>query len=126
MGAWGMGLFDDDTSRDLLCDAMKIDAQAFIKNAARHRESDYLEYTESHEVIVSAVIIDSLCNGTNYDHGEEGYDEWLAHQSIESIISFKNDITIGLRLVLSNNSELYQLWQEIPKVFQYGSPILRN
>ena len=31
MGAWGMGVFDDDTSCDLLYEAMETDALSFIK-----------------------------------------------------------------------------------------------
>lgn len=112
MGAWGMGVFDDDTSCDLLYDAMDTDAYTFIAKAVGHKDSDYLEYDECHEVIVSGAILDSLLVGTKYSHETEGYDDWLLKQDKSKLSKYKEDIVSGLNLVLSDKSELNELWQE--------------
>ncbi|ABD81096.1 DUF4259 domain-containing protein [Saccharophagus degradans] len=112
MGAWGMGVFDDDTSCDLLYDAMDTDAGTFIAKAVGHKDSDYLEYDDCHEVIVSGAILDSLLVGTKYSHETEGYDDWLSKQDKSALSKYKEDIVSGLNLVLSDKSELNELWQE--------------
>jgi len=112
MGAWGMGVFDDDTSCDLLYEAMETDALSFIKKAQNHKDAEYLEYDECHEVIVAASIMDYILNGTKYNHNTEGYDEWLSKQGKEGIEDLKSDISEGLRRVLSEESELNELWLE--------------
>jgi hypothetical protein len=112
MGAWGMGVFDDDTSCDLLYDAMETNANSFIEKAATHKDSEYLEYEECHEVIVSGSILDSILNGTEYSHQTEGYDDWLSKQDKSGLSEYKGSIVSGLNLVLSDKSELNELWQE--------------
>jgi len=112
MGAWGMGVFDDDTSCDLLYEAMESNAKAFIENVVGKDVSEYLEYEEGHEYIVSGAIVDSILNKTNYSHNTEGYDEWLAEQSPELVEEFIPKIITGLNRVLSENSELNELWME--------------
>jgi hypothetical protein len=118
MGAWGMGIFDDDTSCDLLYEAMDTDAASFIERAARHKDSDYLEYDECHEVIVSGSILDSLLVGTKYSHETDGYDDWLSKQDKSGLSKYKEDILAGLSLVLSDKSELNELWQENEEDYQ--------
>jgi hypothetical protein len=112
MGAWGMGVFDDDTSCDLLYEAMETDALSFIKKAQNHKDAEYLEYDECHEVIVAASIMDYILNGTKYNHNTDGYDEWLSKQGKEGIEDLKSDISESLRRVLSEESELNELWLE--------------
>lgn len=112
MGAWGTGVFEDDSACDLLYDAMETDAQTFIAKAIGHKGSDYLDYEECQEVIVSGAILDSVLNGAKYEHVTEGYDEWLRQQNKEELEKFRADIVAGLKVVLSDKSELNELWSE--------------
>ena len=105
-------MFDDDTSCDLLYEAMETDALSFIKKAQNHKDAEYLEYDECHEVIVAASIMDYILNGTKYNHNTDGYDEWLSKQGKEGIEDLKSDISESLRRVLSEESELNELWLE--------------
>lgn len=92
MGAWGMGFFDDDVSCDLLYDAMECNAEIIVKKALAHKDSEYLEYDECHEVIVSGSILDSLLNGTKYSHNTKGFDEWLAKQDITGLSELRESV----------------------------------
>jgi hypothetical protein len=112
MGAWGMGVFEDDTSCDLIVDAMETDATSFIRKAITYKDSEYLEYEECHEIIVAGVVMDSLLNGTQYAHGTEEFDEWLSNQNSEKLAAMKTGLHTCLLRVLSENSELNELWEE--------------
>ncbi|MCE2596381.1 DUF4259 domain-containing protein [Motilimonas cestriensis] len=112
MGAWGMGIFDDDTSCDLIDEAMEGSAESLIKGACAHKDSDYLEYEECHEVLVSGAVLDSILNGTKYGDAVEGFDEWISKQPKSLIDSFKSQILEAMNLIVSEKSELNELWQE--------------
>lgn len=112
MGAWGTGIFEDDISCDLIYEAMVAEADTFISRAAKLIDRDYLEYDDGQEIIVSGVILDSILNGTKYQHNSEEFNSWLTQQTSESVSKFKPKIVKGLKLVLSDNSELNELWRE--------------
>ncbi len=112
MGAWGTGVFEDDTACDLLYEAMEADAKSFIVRAIDHKNLDYLDYDQCYEVIISAVILDSILNGTKYKHEINGYEEWLTQQNQASIEIFRTEIVSDLKVVLSDKSELKKLWSE--------------
>ncbi len=112
MGAWGMGVFDDDTSCDLIYEIIESDAFTFISNAIKHKDSDYLEYEECHEVIVAGAVLDNLLNGTCYAHNSEDFDDWLTKQDRSKLAPLKAEVCSCLSLVLSDKSELNELWEE--------------
>ncbi|TLX50475.1 hypothetical protein CWC31_11420 [Pseudoalteromonas ruthenica] len=112
MGAWGMGIFDDDTSYDLIDEVMEGDAKSFLENASSHKDSGYLEYEECHEVLVSGAILDAISNGTTYGDSVEGFDAWISNQSTALVDSFRPQILEALNLIISEKSELNELWQE--------------
>ncbi len=115
MGASGVGVFDDDTSCDLIDEAIETDAKSFIQRSLDHKNADYLEYTECQEVIVSATILDSMINGTTHEYDEGEFAEWISHQDPSTVLSHKRDIVAGLQVVLSDRSELKELWSENEK-----------
>lgn len=57
MGAWGMGIFEDDTSCDILFDVTQTDAKSFIQDKVKYQQSDYLEYSECHEILVAGPLL---------------------------------------------------------------------
>ena len=112
MGAWGIGVFDDDSSCDLIFDVIETDAESFIVKTMEHKGSEYLEYEECHEVIVAGAIMDMLLNKTVFAHQNEEFDEWLSKQNMANLHTYKNDLVECLNLVLSDKSELNELWEE--------------
>ncbi|MFA0813591.1 DUF4259 domain-containing protein [Microbulbifer epialgicus] len=112
MGTWGMGFFEDDTACDLRDDAIDSDAVSFICNAISSKDADYIELDQCHELIISGVILDFLIKGKNHDPENEAFTEWLSQQNRDDVISFKPDVLEGLHSVLSEKSELKELWQQ--------------
>ncbi|WP_420590067.1 DUF4259 domain-containing protein [Bacterioplanoides sp.] len=113
MGAWGMGVFDDDTSCEIIEDAMEDGTSAvqLVEQALSSSENEYIEYTECHEIIVAAAITNALVNKAEYE-GIEELDKWLAKQDATSVIPFKAKLASALSLVLGESSELNELWAE--------------
>lgn len=113
MGAWGSGIFEDDTALDTLANAIDSTAQDFIQHVLSTIDiNEYLEYDEAYQLIIAGVILDNLLNGTVYDHNDEGFDDWLEQQCKDDLAQFKPALLPGLEMVLSDQSELNELWQE--------------
>lgn len=113
MGAWGMGIFDDDTSCDIIEDAIENGAtiETLVEKAVSIDGSAYIEYEDCHQIIVSAAMVDSLLNDVNHSNSEEARD-WLSRQNADSIIVYKQKLVGLLEKVIGQDSELNELWEE--------------
>lgn len=113
MGAWGMGVFDDDTSCDIIEDAIDegTSIEALIGKALGASNSEYIEYTECHEIIVAGAMTNALLNEIVYP-GVDGLDSWLASQNEDQASQHKANLVVALKKVLSEGSELNELWSE--------------
>jgi hypothetical protein len=113
MGAWGMGVFDDDTSCEIMEDAIDegTSIEALIIRALASSNSEYVEYTECHEIIVAGAMTNALVNGAVYQ-GVDGLNPWLVNQNKEQATLHKNDLVLALKKVLAESSELNELWSE--------------
>jgi len=113
MGAWGMGVFDDDTSCEVIEDAMdeSVPVSDLVKKALSSSEEEYIEYTECHEIIVAAAMANALINKVTYE-GIDNLDNWLSKQAVESVVPFKEKLAGALSRVLGESSELNELWAE--------------
>ncbi len=71
MGAWGTGIFDDDTACDFLSElAGSKNPLDLMKRALEDAPgSEYLEYDAGQNVLVSSAVIDTILNGTR--HGDD-------------------------------------------------------
>jgi len=113
MGAWGMGVFDDDTSCEVIEDAMdeSVPISDLVKKALSSSEEEYIEYTECHEIIVAAAMANALINKVTYE-GIDNLDNWLSKQAVENVIPLKEKLANALSRVLGESSELNELWAE--------------
>ena len=66
MGAWGTGIFDDDTALDFLNEvADSKNPLKIMKQALEQvRTAEYVEYDAGQGVLVTAAIADTILNGT--------------------------------------------------------------
>lgn len=113
MGAWGTGIFEDDTALDTVQEAIDSTAADFLQQViVTEDDEEYLEYDRAHQIIIAGVILDALLNGTVYEHNDEAFEQWLEQQNRDSVNEFKPAVLAGLKMVLSNQSELNELWQE--------------
>lgn len=123
MGAWDYGIFDDDTAYDFF-DELAEDPEGFFRSSFEYAvESDYLEYDECHAVTVSAAYIDHLLNGTLYrtdnDHEEDESNVNLFGklQPNLEVEHLKPLAVKALKKVLSEDSELNELWSENEELY---------
>ncbi|MCP4354472.1 MAG: DUF4259 domain-containing protein [Proteobacteria bacterium] len=123
MGCWDYGIFDDDTAYDFE-DELKIDAKKFFTSSFNKAiKSEYLEFDDCHAVTVSAAYMDNLLNGTKYrTDNEERKDEsnvncfGLLHSDLD-VSGLKGISVDALKKVISEKSELYELWSDNEELF---------
>jgi hypothetical protein len=114
MGAWGVGLFDDDSALDFLeeltqtKDPLGLMNQSFTSATA----SEYLEYDSAQSVLVSAAAMDTLLNGTQHSDDLEDLDAWVQRNGNLNVATLRPLAVSALRRVLSEGSELRELWSE--------------
>lgn len=61
---------------------------------------------------MSASVIDSIINNTNYECDEEDYPEWINSLRQYDFTPLKPLAVKAIDAVLSDNSELKELWEE--------------
>ncbi|MCW3127051.1 MAG: hypothetical protein JWO03_2709 [Bacteroidetes bacterium] len=112
MGAWDSGIFDDDSAWDFLDTVGGSDApQEIFKTAfGTAINADYLEYDDCHAVTVSAACIDNMVNGTQY--ADQEVVNTFGEKHDISVSDLKVDAVKALHIVLSDKSELNDLWAE--------------
>ena len=119
MGAWGVGLFDDDSALDFLEElAQAKDPLSLMNHSFKSAyASEYLEYDAAQSVLVSAAAIDTLLYGTQ--HGvdlEADLDAWVQRNrdleggDLEASSQFPRSVESS-----SEGSELRELWSENAK-----------
>ncbi|MDO5560726.1 MAG: DUF4259 domain-containing protein [Oscillospiraceae bacterium] len=117
MGAWGYSVFDDDSALDFYDTLVENeDGDAFIdqieevlNNAC---ESDYLEVDEGNAVLVSSCIIDACINNTEYKFPSDEYSQLISENHKAKLRSLRTTAVDAINAVLSENSELNELWYE--------------
>ena len=113
MGAWGMGVFEDDTSCEIIEDVIDEGAPAeeLIIRALESSKAEYLEYLECHEIIVAGAMTNALLNEAVYK-GVDELSSWLEVQDKVQVAPHKSDLALALAKVISEASELNELWLE--------------
>lgn len=118
MGAWGNGYFEDDSALDFMADVEESkNPKQKIKDSLKIAlETEYLESDEATAVIVAATYIDSQLNGTKFgDTDREDpleVDTFSARYPNIDFADLKTDAISALKKVVSDNSELNELWAE--------------
>lgn len=116
MGAWGHGIFDDDTAYDYVDEIDNSDnPKEIFKNAFKNAiNAEYLDYDDCHAVTVSASYIDSILNGTKprVDAEDENFFQFVEKNKDLDIANLKQDAVKALKVVISEVSELNELWAD--------------
>ena len=120
MGAWNYGVFDDDTAYDAL-DDLKASSN-IIADIERYFDeviqAEYVDYDEAHYALVSAAFIDSVINDTQYRCDGDDYFEWTRLQKCFDFSPLKHKAVKAIDAVLSDNSELKELWEENEELYE--------
>ena len=119
MGAWNYGVFDDDTAYDAL-DDLKA-SKEIITDMEKYFDaviaSEYIEYDEGIYALVSATVIDSVLNETEYGCDDECYFEWIKTLKSFDFSQLKQKAVVAINTVISDNSELKELWFENEELY---------
>jgi hypothetical protein len=119
MGAWDHGVFDDDTAYDAL-DDLKA-SQEIMTEMERYFDAvigaEHVGYDEGHYALVSAAVMDSVLNGTRYRCDDEDHFEWIKTLDSFDLAPLRQKAIAAIDAVLSDRSELKELWQENKKRF---------
>lgn len=119
MGAWNYGVFDDDTAYDALDDlraSSKIiaDMEKYFDEVI---QAEYVGYDEAHYALVSAAVIDSVINDIHHRCDEDDYFEWIISLKHLDFSKLKQKAVKSIDAVLSDNSELRELWEENEELY---------
>jgi hypothetical protein len=128
MGAWGVGVFEDDTSLDWLDEAYSdggLEAvRAALKAVAEKSDDDYLEYDEGIAGRAAAEIVamsHGLAAGGLNDGDEERAKEHVA--AVRADASLPALALEAIERLTGANSELHELWTEDPTNPEWGEAI---
>lgn len=119
MGAWNYGVFDDDTAYDALDDLRE--SLEIISDMEKYFDAvigaEYVDYDEGHYALVSAAVIDSVINDIPHRCDEDDYFEWTKSLKYLDFSPVKQKAVQAIDAVLSDNSELRELWEENAELY---------
>lgn len=123
MGAWGHGHFEDDAAFDFMAEVEESEnPKRFLENAFKIAiDFDYLEYDEATAVIVASTYVDGQVNGTKFS-GVDNSDPYDVNTFVDrhpeiDLASLKGNAVKALQKVLSEKSELNELWAENEELY---------
>ncbi|CAN5442163.1 hypothetical protein BH09BAC1_BH09BAC1_30500 [soil metagenome] len=123
MGAWGHGIFDDDTAMDRveMVQHVKHPEAFFAEAFDKANSTDYLEYGDCHSVIISAAYMDAMLNETEYViegcEDEDYFNKFNKNNISLNLVPLKPDAVSALEVILSEKSELQELWAENEELY---------
>lgn len=110
MGAWGIKTFENDDSSDWLYDLEESDDLSVIENTLNEANQEYVEAPEGCNILAAAEIILGL-QGKGRELPENAK-EWIEKNKTLNVDSLVGAAIKAIDVVLSENSELLELWQD--------------
>lgn len=122
MGAWGTGIFDDDSAYDY-ADELEDDPVAFFRRSFQAALTQpQVGFDEGHAVTVSAAHMDAILNGTAYRHDSQAsFDAWVARHASLSVAPLRTLAVQALDRVLAD-SEAQELWSQTDQIGAWSQP----
>jgi len=117
MGAWGSGIFDNDTALDWVGDLAEAeDALALIDDTLERVAGngiDYLEAPEAEEALAAAQVV-AMLQGNPGNMGAYGDEvaEWVLTHPLMVSPELAHKARAAVLRVLAPQSELAELWEE--------------
>lgn len=119
MGAWGHGVFDDDTAYDALDDLRA--SSDIVTDMEKYFDAvigaEYVEYDEGIYALVSAAVIDSVISETGYRCDDETYCKWIGTLKGVDLVPLREKAIAAIDAVISDDSELKGLWEENEELY---------
>lgn len=118
MGCWGYQILCDDIALDALADLLESDVpEQAISDFLDGLIEDPEEYDAEQYALVAAAAVDASLHGmelTFWDEDEENEDLATLRELLDGLelSDLRGKAAEALRLILSEHSELRQLWEE--------------
>lgn len=116
MGAWGVRALENDDAADWSDELQETSDLSLVEETLEMIEtvsSDYLEADVACEVLAACELIARMLGRSGYsDAYSEPLDEWVAKHSIDVPSTLVARASHAIDLVISEDSELKELWQE--------------
>ncbi len=111
MGTWGVKTFENDGASDWLWDLEESDANSALVAALNPEDTNYLEATDGEIILAAAEIIQAIKNRPRAGLPENALNWINAHNTLD-VSSLVTKAIAMVDRVLSDNSELRELWEE--------------
>jgi hypothetical protein len=115
MGAWGVKAFDNDSACDWKYDLQKVDNLSLVEAALNEAEKagEYLDSDVACHALAACEVLARLQGNRGYsDAYTVNVDEWVAKHPIIPEPELIARASRVIDLVLGENSELAELWDE--------------
>jgi hypothetical protein len=116
MGAWGHLPFDNDTTNDWADGLDQVDDLSLVESAFDDVDAvgaDYLDQDIASSALGACEVLARLLGHPGYTNVyTEKVDQWVAAHKIKPPPWLLNRASAALDRILSDNSELCELWQE--------------
>ena len=118
MGCWGYQILCDDIALDALADLLESDVpEQAISDFLDGMIEDPEEYDAEQYALVAAATVDASLHGMElafWDEDEENEDLATLRELLDGLelSDLRGKAAEALRLILSEHSELHQLWEE--------------
>jgi hypothetical protein len=115
MGAWGIGVWENDNALDWAYELEDCnDLSVISRSIELILDSEEIDSIEADEALAA---IDVLARLKHQDFDSDGYDEeiseWIkTHKDLQIPDSLWQQAKQALDKIVSEDSELYELWQE--------------
>jgi len=111
MGTWGVKTFENDGASDWLWELEESDDNSALVAALNPEDMNYIEATDGEIILAAAEIIQAIKNKPGAGLPENALNWINTHDTLDVSSLAKKAITMIDR-VLSDNSELRELWEE--------------
>ncbi|KIM07204.1 MAG: hypothetical protein KU38_10745 [Sulfurovum sp. FS08-3] len=114
MGTWGAGNFDNDTALDWVFELEASDDLSLVEQTIDNLlQEEYIESYQAEEALVAIEVLARLQGsfGENEEYAED-VNNWVKQHPQEVPQILKEKAKKALKIILSDNSELKELWSE--------------
>ncbi len=111
MGAWGLKAFENDDASDWIYDLEETSDLSLIESTLNLSQDEYLESPDGCNILAAAEVILAL-QGKPRDGFPEGAANWVSSNASLDATPLTNLAISSLEKILSEESELRELWEE--------------
>ncbi len=123
MGAWGIKTFENDDASDWIYDLEKTADLSLIESTLRLSRDDYLQSPDACNILAAAEVVLALRGKARPGFPEDAA-SWVSGNSSLDAAPL-NDLAISaVEKVLSEESELNELWQETEDFDDWKNDVL--